>query len=95
MSERINIRRAVGTTSTRLMTFKIKDLQNLVFYAVGALELAEEPVTVGTGDPLSIGGRKIYTHLDFRKDDKEVQESKVTVYGVATVATTVHIIGRA
>lgn len=95
MSKSVNIRKTVKTTSTKLMMFKVSELQHLVFSAIGAFEISEQPVSYGNGDPLSGSERKVYSHLDYRKDDKEIQNSIITVYGVSSVETTVHVTGRA
>lgn len=86
-------RETVSTTSAIIFQCKVKDLQFVEVYAVGALEIGLGGVTVGKGIPLAAGESRSWNHLDFRKDDKDVQESEFKIYAVATVATTAHIYG--
>jgi len=93
MVRNISQRQAVGTTATWIGRFKVSELQSLVLLAIGNVEVGHSGVSIGSGIPISAGSALSISHLDFRKDDKPVQESWIDLYAVATVATTVHIYG--
>ena len=49
-------------------------------------------VAVGTGLPLGAGDAIEITHRDFCKDP-DIQESDIEIYAVASVATTIQVLG--
>ena len=84
-------RESVGTTATQIFKIPVS-LQALTIYAVGALEIRMIGVAVGTGLPLSAGDAIEITHRDFCKDP-DIQESDIEIYAVASVATTIQVLG--
>lgn len=86
-------RESVGTTATRLFRCKISELQHVEIYAVGALEIGIGGVTTGKGIPLSAGESRAWSHLDFRKDDKTIQNSEFDLWAVSAAGTTAHVFG--
>lgn len=86
-------RETVGTTSTKIFQCKISELQHVEVYAVGALEIGLGGVTTGKGIPLAAGESRSWSHLDFRKDLKDIQDNEFTLYAVSAAGTTAHIFG--
>lgn len=94
MAEVIQIsgsRKPVGISATLIFSCVVKNLQTLELQAVGDCEIGSRSVVVGDGIPLKAGVSRFITHLDFRKDDKKVQESLLEIYAVAGVATTAQV----
>lgn len=86
-------RETVGTTATKIFQCRISELQHVEVYAVGALEIGLGGVTTGKGIPLTAGESRSWSHLDFRKDDKQLQNSDFVLYAVSAAGTTAHIFG--
>lgn len=84
-------RYSVKTVPTPIFSILINRLQSVEIYAVGALELGTRNVSVGTGIPMAAGESRSITHLDFRKDDRDIQSSLFEIWAVAAVATTAHV----
>lgn len=84
-------RMSVGTSPAVIFQGVVSKLQTLELQAVGACEIGGEGVSVGNGIPLLAGISRFVTHLDFRKDDREVQSSVLKIYAVASVGTTIQV----
>lgn len=83
----------VETSAKSIFKCRVRDLNSVEIYANGAMYIGIGGVSSTSGIPLAINESRNITHLDFRKDLKEVQDSFVEIYGVATVATTAQIFG--
>lgn len=84
-------RMPVGTSPEVIFQGVVSKLQTLELQAVGACEIGGQGVSVGNGIPLVAGVSRFITHLDFRKDDKEIQNRVLKIYAVAGVATTIQV----
>lgn len=86
-------RETVGTTATKIFQCKVSELQHVEVYAVGAMEIGLGGVTTGKGIPLIASESRSWSHLDFRKDNKALQDSEFILYAVAAAGTTAHVFG--
>lgn len=86
-------RAVVGTTPSMIFSCPMRYFQFVEIYAVGAMEIGTTGVSVGTGIPMAAGESRGISHLDFRKDDKSIQEGVLEIWAVALVATTAQVSG--
>ena len=84
-------RLVVGNTPTPIFRGIVSDLQSVIIYTVGSIEIGNVNVAVGTGLPLAGSSSFTFSHRDFRPDDKKVQSSNFDIYAVAAAPTTVQV----
>lgn len=83
----------VTTVPSQIFDCAVKDLQNVEIYAIGAMEFGSSGVSMGTGIPLAAGESRSISHIDFRKDDKSIQEDRISIYGVSVGSVSCQVSG--
>lgn len=62
-----------------------------MLYFGGTVYLGDQTVTSTTGKPFSNGEFYSLSHMDFRKDQKDVQDDVVELWGISGGSVTVHV----
>jgi len=81
---------AVGTTPTVILHLNVSQLHNFVIYPKASIEIGNDDLSIGNGEPLAAGAPAGYNWRDFNPDDPQ-QELKI--YAVAESPTTVIVHG--
>ena len=90
----ISNRVSVGTTATEVFQIKVKHIQSVIIKAITAdCYIGVGGVATGTGIPLSAGESMGFSHMDFRKDRRDVQEETLRFYAVGDGTGSVHVYG--
>lgn len=85
------INKTVTTTPKILFGCPVKELQSVMIKFSGTIYIGDQTVTSTTGAPYVSGTAMSVNHLDFRKDDKAVQESLFEIWGVSAGSETCHV----